>query len=125
MDAASLSITKKSSFVIESDQDDADDNPLGMEHLPHQVSSPTFWNPRSPKDVIPVKRTLSRRLRGLLLPHRSKLDTTVSKDHHLAADYQWSLTRPTTPVHDLSFDNDTILEDQENGVMDNPFYMIR
>ncbi|CAO3589110.1 unnamed protein product [Absidia cylindrospora] len=110
MDATSLSLSKTS----------ADDNLVANQD---QIV-PNFWNPRSEKDILPVKRTLSRRIRGLLLPQRNKMDATMPKDQQVAINYQWSLARPLTPVNELSFDSDALLDDQENGVVDNPFYMI-
>ncbi|CAO3631675.1 unnamed protein product [Cunninghamella blakesleeana] len=86
------------------------------------LSLPSFWNPRTEKDILPVKRTLSKRIRGLLLPQRSKLDETC-KDRHVV-EYQWSVARPMTPTDEISFFNDAFLDDPENGIMDNPFYMI-
>ncbi|KAI8065263.1 hypothetical protein BC940DRAFT_320725 [Gongronella butleri] len=97
---------------------DDDIPPLTRDENP----SPSFWNPRTEQDIMPVKRTLSRRLRGLLQPQKAKLDGT-SKDQHLASQH-WSVTRPMTPMDDIDFYNDALLDEPDNGMIANPFYMI-
>lgn len=58
---------------------------------------PTFWNPRmgGGDASAPLRRNLSRKLRGLLQPQRSRL-AGASRNEHIA-DRIWSVERTMTP----------------------------
>lgn len=61
------------------------------------VTQPTFWNPRNePAEGSPIRRTFSKRLRGLLQPQRSRIEGASSETH--AIDRAWSVSRAATPL---------------------------
>ncbi|KAI8637079.1 hypothetical protein BD408DRAFT_68494 [Parasitella parasitica] len=76
------------------------------------TKSNTFWHPRSerPSEPLkPLKRGLSKKIRGLLQPHRMQIEQGASNEQH-TIDCQESLKRCQTPV----------LDDDEN-----PFRILR
>lgn len=77
------------------------------------LSKPTFWYPRvDNKDnepLQPLKRGLSKKIRGLLQPHRAQIEQGASKQQY-EKDFQDSLRRSRTP--DINYDQ-------------NPFHILR
>ncbi|PHZ11104.1 uncharacterized protein RHIMIDRAFT_244952 [Rhizopus microsporus ATCC 52813] len=57
--------------------------------------TPTFWYPRTGRENEPLKRNITKKIRGLLQPHRTQLEEASSEQHK--QDYQISLRRSSTP----------------------------
>lgn len=63
-------------------------------------STTTFWYPRTESQtepLQPLKRGLSKKLRGLLQPHRTQIEDSTAKEQH-AKDSQASLQRCQSPT---------------------------
>lgn len=76
------------------------------------TKSTSFWYPRTEhhsEPLEPLKRGLSKKIRGLLQPHRTKIEEGASNEQYII-DCQESLKRCQTPV----------LDDDEN-----PFRILR
>jgi len=76
------------------------------------TKSTSFWYPRTEQHtepLEPLKRGLSKKIRGLLQPHRTQIEQGASNEQHII-DCQESLKRCQTPV----FDDD-----------ENPFRILR
>lgn len=76
------------------------------------TKSTSFWYPRTEhhsEPLEPLKRGLSKKIRGLLQPHRTQIEEGASNEQHII-DCQESLKRCQTPV----------LDDDEN-----PFRILR
>lgn len=72
--------------------------------------TPTFWYPRTGRENEPLKRNITKKIRGLLQPHRIQLEEASSEQNK--QNYQISLRRSSTP--ELQHDRDS-----------NPFHMLR
>ena len=112
----------------ESDGDEYDDRSYENNHSPEDdgetesILHPTFWNPRPGPDVgAPVRRNLSRKLKGLLQPQKIRMEG-VTKDQH-AAYRIWSVERPKTPPLFGNDVNDTTLNSESGSI--NPFEILR
>jgi hypothetical protein len=71
--------------------------------------TPNFWYPRADRDITePVKQALTKKIRGLLQPHRIQIEG-ASKDVN-QKDIEASIARPKTPTQ---------------KTMDNPFNALR
>lgn len=79
-----------------------------------QELKPTFWYPRidnkESEPLQPLKRGLSKKIRGLLQPHRMQIEQGASNNQQSVKDCQESLKRPCTPDLDIE---------------QNPFHILR
>ncbi|KAI8063956.1 hypothetical protein BDF21DRAFT_123878 [Thamnidium elegans] len=91
-------------------------NLLGLK----QELKPTFWYPRldnkESEPLQPLKRGLSKKIRGLLKPHRMQIEQGASNNQHSIKDCQDSLKRPCTPDLDIEQNPFHILSHTNNEI---------
>ncbi|CAO3607370.1 unnamed protein product [Mucor hiemalis] len=81
-------------------------------------SKTTFWYPRSTdnkefESLEPLKRGLSKKIRGLLQPHRTQIEQGASNEQHVR-DCQESLKRSRTPIMNHEQNPFRVLSHTEN-----------
>ncbi|KAI8364637.1 uncharacterized protein BYT42DRAFT_618796 [Radiomyces spectabilis] len=98
--------------------DEQKDNETEEPSVVMEEKPPTFWNPRINSDIAPMQRNLSRKLKRLLQPHRTRVEGASKVQH--ASERTWSVGRPVTPSEALEGDTN-----DDNTMKVNPFAILR